>query len=135
MKESNKTRIDLWHKEVNRLIDIFDFMLSELNMTLIKCSMERISFSNGELHIHFGYVYDRYQKENNTDMPMAMILFGNDKIEKNLIDIFKEKVANVDFFELMGSLNKETNDQSITYSIIIQNHIFPFLRNNNFLSV
>lgn len=128
MKENNKTRMDLWHKEVNRIIDVFDFMLSELNMTLISCSMERISFSNGELYVHFGYVYDRFQKENNIDMPM--ILFGNDKIEKNLIDIFKEKVVNVDFYELMGNLNKETNDQSLTYSIIIRKYITPFLRND-----
>lgn len=133
MNENNKTRISLWYKEVNRLIDIFDSMLSELNMTLIKCSMERISFSNGGLLIHFDYTYDRYQKESNLDMPMAMILFGNSNVEKNLIDVFKEKVADVDIYELMGDLNKETNDQSITYLHIINKYIITYLRSNNLL--
>ena len=84
----SKDRAELWKNEIAQLLDLFQEFLDEFNLNLYGCSMERISFCNDKFFFHVTYAYDRYQMEQNTEMPLAMIVFGNGLIEKNLIEIF-----------------------------------------------
>ena len=54
----NKARINLWHEEVLRLIGVYNDFFCEFDLNLYECSMERITFCNDVLFIHFTYSYD-----------------------------------------------------------------------------
>ena len=49
-------------------------------------------------------------------------------IQKNLIDVFKDNVPSIDIYELIGSLNQQTNDLSLSYKQIITEHIIPVIK-------
>lgn len=126
----NKSRAELWRNEMIRLIDLYEEFITEFNLSLHSCSMERIVFCNDRFFFNIGYAYDRYQMENNTDMPLAIIIFGNGIVEKNIIDIFKEKLSDVDFYNELRILNEETNDQSLTYKVLLEKYIVPLIKKN-----
>ncbi len=92
--------------------------------------MERISFCNDKFFFHITYAYDRYQMEQNTEMPLAMIVFGDGSKEKNLIEIFNEKINNIDIYSELRILNQKTNDQGLTYNILLKKYVIPLINKN-----
>lgn len=126
----NKNRTELWKNEMLRLFDLYEDFLTEFNLTLHSCSMERIVFCNDKFFFNITYAYDRYQMESNTDMPLAMIIFGNSLVEKSIIDVFNEKITTVDIYNELRVLNEETNNQDLTYKVLLTKYIAPLINNN-----
>lgn len=133
MNTDSKVRINLWSKEILNIIEKYNEFFNEFNFILYECSMEKISFSNNRYIINFLYAYDRYQMEMNIEMPLAMISFSDGKNTKNLIEIFQSNLDSINFYEKLGQLNQTTNDQSVTYSILIKEYIIPLLKNDKSL--
>jgi len=126
----NKARAELWGRELFRLFDLYEEFLSKFDLNLYGCSMEKITFCNDKFFFHITYAYDRYQMECNNEMPLTMIYFGNGIVEKSIIDIFKEKLNTIDIYNELQVLNQETNDQGITYKILLENYITPLIVTN-----
>ena len=126
----NKSRTELWKNEIFRLVDLYEDFLTEFNLTLHSCSMERIVFCNDKFYFNITYAYDRYQMESNTVMPLAMIVFENSFSEKSIIDVFKEKIPSVDIYNEMRVLNEKTNNQGVTYKVLLKKYIAPLINNN-----
>lgn len=126
----SKARAELWKNEILNLLDLFQDFLDEFNLNLYSCNMERISFFNGKFFFHVTYAYDRFQMEQNTEMPLTMLVFGNGSIEKNLIEIFNEKINNIDVYSELRILNQETNNQGLTYNILLKKYIVPLINRN-----
>lgn len=133
MKEKSIARIKLWNKEINSLIDVYKELIINFDFVLTECSMEKISFSNNNYIINFLYAYDRYQMEMNIEMPLALISFSDGYRTKTIAEIFEDKVCGVKFYEKLNELNKKTNDQSITYQIMIVEYIIPLLKNGTLI--
>ncbi len=133
MNTDSKARINLWSKEILNIIEKYNEFFNEFNFILYECSMEKISFSNNSYIINFLYAYDRYQMEMNFEMPLAMISFSDGNNTKNLIEIFNSNLDSINFYEKLGQLNQTTNDQSVTYSILIKEYIVPLLKNDKSL--
>jgi len=126
----NKSRTELWKNEMFRLIDLYEEFLTEFNLRLYSCSMERIVFCNDKFLFNITYAYDRYQKEQNNEMQLAMISFGNGITETTIIDVFKEKIKTIDIYSELQRLNQETNNQGLTYQILINKYLTQLIKQN-----
>lgn len=126
----NIKRAELWKNEIFHLLELYNEFLTEFKLNLYSCSMERISFCNDEFFFHVTYSFDRYQIEQNTEMPIAMIVFGNGSIEKNIIEVFKEKINTVDIYAELRLLNQKTKNQGLTYQILLNEYLTPLIKQN-----
>lgn len=128
-------RILLWQNEVQKIAKQFPELLEEFDFILVSCSMEIITFRNTDFTLRFLYAYERYQMESNLQMPLAMISFGNEKKVMNLIDIFKVHYTELNFYKLMGEINAKTNDQSVTYQLLVREYVLPLLRSKTLMNL
>lgn len=121
----NTVRSKLWFDEVNRLLKVYNILITRFGFNLISCSSREIKFNNGIYDLYFMYSYDRHQIDRK--MLMTLISFGDGEREKTIIEVLKRFYPEIDVYKEIAQLNSETNDQDVTYLKLLEKYIYILL--------
>lgn len=122
----NNIRITLWSEETKRLLETYQKLISDFDLSLISMSTGRIVFGNGKLNFNFLYAFDRYQID--VVMPMAMISIS-DQIgtEQKVFELINKYHPEINIYDEFGKLNNEHQNHDLSFITIIEKYLYEFI--------